>query len=90
MKKKKMKSLSVKPAALSTRPLAAAAAEPRRKPGRPRVDEPRERIAMRLLPEELVAFKAEAKRRGVGYSTWMRLVCRRASGLDPAAVNIEF
>jgi uncharacterized protein (DUF4415 family) len=87
MKKKKMN--SVRPAALSQAPVAAIV-KPRRKAGRPRLDEARERIAMRLLPEELAAFKAEAKRRGVGYSTWMRLVCRRASGLDRAAVTLDF
>jgi len=51
--------------------------------GRPPVDEPREQAPVRLLAEEIRAFKKKAAAQGIGYTTWMRLVCRREAGLDP-------
>jgi len=51
--------------------------------GRPPVEEARERIAIRLLDEEKRAFQAEADKRGLPYTVWMRIVCRKAAGLDP-------
>jgi hypothetical protein len=61
----------------------AEPAEPAKR-GRPPVDEPRERVAIRLLDEEKHAFQAEGVKRGLPYTTWMRIVCRKACGLDPS------
>lgn len=49
--------------------------------GRPPLEETRERVALRLLPDEVEAFKRKAAESGLGYSTWMRMVCRREAGL---------
>ena len=38
-------------------------------------------VAVRLLPEQREAYLRAARRSRMAVSTWMRLVCDRASGL---------
>lgn len=38
---------------------------------------------MRLLKEELAAFRKAANLSGLPLTAWIRLVCRRAAGLTP-------
>gem|GEM_PF-5203447 len=54
---------------------------PRKTQGRPKVDEPRERVTIRLRPSEYDAFKLAADRLGIPTQTWIRMVCIQAAGV---------
>lgn len=54
----------------------------KKKMGRPPLEQTRERVAIRLLPEEYEAFKKAAAEQGLPATTWMRMVCRQAAGLN--------